>query len=324
MVALAWLPSRVAAGAEWKALESSGQFAAPPGAPYVAEEVVVEGAGYSLAGTLTLPRGARRRLPAVLMITGSAPQDRDNTTSGSDYRPFREIADTLARHGIATLRLDDRGVGASTGTLEGVNTAGRTVDAAIALAFLRARPDIDVSRLAILGHSEGALIATMIAAEDRALRGLVLMSSPAETGREMMSRRYRDGAASEPLISQSTRDSLHALAMKSWDERLATDGWAAFFSAYDPLTAARKVRTPVLLLQGGADEVLAAGDADRLAAAFRSAGDKDVKVVRFDGLMHSMLREDAFASDGSVARGGLELPANVLGAMVDWLRPHLR
>ena len=139
----------------------------------------------------------------------------------------------------------------------------------------------------------------------------------------MMARRYRDGAASDPGIPESMRDSLHALAMKAWDERLTTDGWAAFFSAYDPLSAARKVRTPVLLLQGGADEVLAQGDADRLAAAFRSAGDKDVRVLRFDGLMHSMLRSDAFATDGSVARGGLELPSNVLGAMVDWLRPHL-
>ena len=329
VLALAWIALAVCARSataapELKPLESAGQYAAPPGAPYIAEEIVVEGTGYALAGTLTRPRGARGRLPAVLLITGAAPQDRDNTAGGSDYRPFREIADALARHGIATLRLDDRGVGASTGSLRGITTAERATDASIALAFLRARHDIDGSRFALLGHSEGASIATMLAAEDRALRGLVLMSSPAETGRAMMSRQYRHRADTDSTIPDSMRDSAYVLAMESWDERVSSDAWTRFFSAYDPVAAARNVRTPVLLLQGGADENLGAEDADRLAAAFRAAGDKDVKVLMFEGLMHSMLRKDAFGPDGVVAKGGLELPAAVLGAVVDWLRPHLR
>jgi len=312
------------AAPELKTLESAGQYAAPPGAPYIAEEVVVSGIGYELAGTLTRTRGARGRMPAVLLITGTAPQDRDNTVGSSDYRPFREIADTLARQGIATLRLDDRGVGASTGSLEGLSTLDKATDASIALAFLRARDDIDGSRLAVLGHSEGALIATLVAGEDRRLRGLVLISSPAETGREMMSRQFRQRAMADTNIPENMRDSANVLAMEAWDQRAGADKWTGFFSAHDPLEAARKVRTPVLLIQGGADENLAATDADRLAAAFRGAGDKDVKVMKMDGLMHSLLRADAFGPDGAVVAGGLALPRDVLAAIVDWLKPHLR
>src|SRR5690606_25889236 len=93
-------------------------FSAPPGATYIAEEVRIKtAAGHTLAGTLTYPKINSRPVAAVVTITGSSPQDRDynNTDGNGNYRIFRQLADTLSRRGIAVLRMDDRGIGASTG-----------------------------------------------------------------------------------------------------------------------------------------------------------------------------------------------------------------
>jgi predicted acyl esterase len=105
---------------------SPPDYSAPPGAPYTAEEVTVNTPmGYTLAGTLTLPKGASREQPvgAIVTITGSGPEERDESIGIDGYRPFRQFADSLARRGIATLRMDDRGTGASKGTFKGATSA---------------------------------------------------------------------------------------------------------------------------------------------------------------------------------------------------------
>jgi uncharacterized protein len=119
-------------------------YSAPAGAPYTAEDVVVHTPmGHTLAGTLTRPR-TDAPVPAVVLITGSGSQDRDEAIPMvRGYRPFRDIADTLSRRGIAVLRLDDRGFGASTGDASTATSADYADDVRAALAWLRARDDID-------------------------------------------------------------------------------------------------------------------------------------------------------------------------------------
>jgi len=120
-----------------------------------------------LSGTLTRPRGTGARVPVVVTITGSGPQDRDGRLAGiNGYRPFRALADTLGRRGVAVLRFDERGVGGSTGTYAGATTQDFAADVRAALAWLRTRPDVDPRRLALLGHSEGGIVAPMVAATD--------------------------------------------------------------------------------------------------------------------------------------------------------------
>ena len=118
-------------------------YSAPADAPYIAEEVVVKTpAGHTLAGTLTLPKNASRRHPvsAIVTITGSGPQDRDENIGLPGFRPFRQIAESLARRGIAVLRMDDRGTGASGGTFKGSTSADFAEDARAGLAYLRSGP----------------------------------------------------------------------------------------------------------------------------------------------------------------------------------------
>jgi hypothetical protein len=135
-----------------------------PPFPYQAEEVEFENEvqGIVLAGTLTLPKGAGP-FPAAVLVTGSGPQDRDEMIF--EHRPFAVLADALTRSGVAVLRFDDRGVGGSTGNLAVATTADLAGDAAAAMDFLKSRAEIDPARIGLIGHSEGGLIAPMIASQ---------------------------------------------------------------------------------------------------------------------------------------------------------------
>ncbi|MGH9819065.1 MAG: alpha/beta hydrolase, partial [Pyrinomonadaceae bacterium] len=144
-------------------------YSAPPDAPYTAEEVLVKtSGGFALAGTLTLPKGASKAKPvgAIVTITGSGQENRDSEIGLVGYKPFRQIADSLARNGIATLRMDDRGMGDSGGIFKGSTSADFGEDARAGLAYLRTRPEIRADRLGVLGHSEGAVIAPMVAEKE--------------------------------------------------------------------------------------------------------------------------------------------------------------
>lgn len=132
--------------------------------PYRSQELTFPNktAGFDLAGTLTLPAG-KGPFPAVVLVTGSGPEDRNETVFG--HQPFLVLADYLTRRGFAVLRYDDRGVGQSKGTYKGATTADFTTDAQAALAYLRTRPDIRPRQVALMGHSEGGLIAWEAAAQ---------------------------------------------------------------------------------------------------------------------------------------------------------------
>ncbi len=315
--ALALPPSRLAP-------PPGDPYGPPPGAPYSAREVRLRApAGHVLAGTLTLPRGSGRPVPAVLLLSGSSPQDRDMSGDGSPYRPFREIADTLARLGIAALRLDDRGVGASTGDFAASTTADRADDARAALAFLRGRAEVDPARVALVGLSEGGSIAAMLAAEDARLRGIALLASPGDSGRAVARYQTRARVAADPAIAPAARDSAAAAQLRAWEARAATDPWIAFLLRHDPVATARRVRVPVLVVHGGRDRNVDPRDAGRLGAALRAAGNPDVTVRLFPDVSHALLRD----RDGSPGREmylhRVEVAPEVMGALAGWLATRL-
>jgi len=158
-------------------------YSAPADAPYTAEDVsVTTPMGHTLAGTLTLPKGASKSKPvgAIVTITGSGPEDRDENIGLPGFLPFRQIADALGRNGIAVLRMDDRGTGASGGTHKGATSADFAEDIRAGLAYLRTRPEIRADRLGVLGHSEGAIIAPMVAEKEPTLRAMVLLAGIAD------------------------------------------------------------------------------------------------------------------------------------------------
>jgi len=161
---------------------AAGAVPAPP-PPYKEEEVTITSGAVTLAGTLTLP-ASRAPSPAVVMITGSGPQNRDEEIFG--FKIFRVIADHLTRHGIAVLRVDDRGVGGSSGSTSQSTTADFADDTLAGVKYLQARPEIDKTRVGLMGHSEGGLVAPMLAARSADIAFIILMSGPGLTGEQIM------------------------------------------------------------------------------------------------------------------------------------------
>lgn len=159
--------------------------------PYTEEEVVVinQAAGVSLAGTLTLPAGLGPH-PAVVLITGSGPQDRDESLAG--HRPFLVLADHLTRQGIAVLRCDDRGTGKSTGDFSRAIDSDFVVDALAEVAFLRTRKEIDPRRIGLVGHSEGGIVAPRAAAQSDDVAFIVLLAGVGLPMEEITLQQARD------------------------------------------------------------------------------------------------------------------------------------
>jgi uncharacterized protein len=301
-------------------------YSAPPGAPYVAEEVSVSTAeGHTLAGTLTRPTG-RARVPAVVMISGSGPQERDQAIPMvRGYRPFREIADTLSRRGIAVLRLDDRGTGASTGDFAAATSADFAEDVRAALRYLSARPDIESRRLGLVGHSEGGLIAPMVAADDPSLAAIVLIAGPARTGREVIAYQMREAVDRMPGLTAAQRDSAQAASLAQLEAHAVEQPWMRFFLEHDPRPVARRVvRVPVLILQGETDRQVTADQAELLGAAFRAAGNRDVTVRLFPDVNHLLLRDPDGGPAGYMTLEDPSVVPEVRGALADWLSRMLR
>ena len=152
---------------------------------YNAEEVTFNNTkdNISLAGTLTYPKTGSK-FPVVILITGSGPQDRNEEIFA--HKSFAVIADDLTKKGIAVLRYDDRGVGKSTGDFSNSSTEDFANDVRSAIEFLKTRPEIDQKNLGLIGHSEGGMIAPMVAANNAAVKFIVLMAGPGTPIDELM------------------------------------------------------------------------------------------------------------------------------------------
>ncbi len=303
-------------------------YSAPADAPYTAEEVSVKTpASHTLAGTLTLPKGASRTKPvgAIVTITGSGPQDRDENIGLDGYRPFRQIADSLGRHGIAVLRMDDRGTGASGGTFKGATSADFAEDVRAGLAYLRIRPEIRVDRLGVLGHSEGALIAPMVADKEPALRAIVLLAGIAQPGRTALYFQLKNQIDHNTKLTTEARNSQIAEIDKRIDAMMAADPWMKFFLTYDPATTMRRVKTPVLILTGAHDQQAVPEQVPLIAAAFKEGGNKDVTARVLPDLNHLFVQDtDGFPGNYTKLPPPVMIRADVLETITDWLAQRLR
>jgi pimeloyl-ACP methyl ester carboxylesterase len=152
---------------------------------YKSEDVEYDNADKTvhLAGTLTYPSSGSN-FPAAILISGSGQQDRDESIMG--YKPFAVIADRLTKLGFAVLRVDDRGMGKSTGEVEKASSADFAKDVITSLEYLKGRKEIDKNKLGLIGHSEGGLIASVVAAERKDINFVILLAGPGINGAELL------------------------------------------------------------------------------------------------------------------------------------------
>jgi hypothetical protein len=307
-------------------------YTAPPGANYTAEEVrvpviPVASDTFSLGCTLTLPKAGARPLPAIVTITGSGSQSRDEDLWPvmTGYALFRQVAERVAKEGISTLRCDDRGKDASGGDASKATTADFAGDTKAQVAWLRTRKEIDPNRIGLVGHSEGGIIAPLVGAYDARLKALVLMAGTAKSGDKVLIDQARYPIQSDPSLSTADKASRMAAADSAVRaDSISPGAWYQWFYHYDPLPMAARVKQPTLILQGALDRQVTAGQADTLGGAIRGNGNKDVTVRVFPGLNHLFLpsKKDGAPSEYTSMKE-VTVPANVIDAIAGWLRTRL-
>ncbi len=330
-----------------------------PPFPYDVEKVAIENGeaeGVWLAGTLTLPKGASH-VPAVLLISGSGPQDRDELLF--EHRPFAVLADYLTRQGYAVLRCDDRGVGESTGDFSTATSVDFASDVRAMLRFLRKDPRIDSRLLGLCGHSEGGLIAPMVAAEDHDIGFLILLAGTGVNGREILqsqSRLILEASGIDPVTLEKQSKMQKAMidlalqsgehsneeflesARQAMDLVLGDQGsesdrtqweagalqlrtpWFQFFLAYEPKSALEKVTCPVLILNGAKDlQVDPQLNVPAIEGALAKGGNRRFTSIILDDLNH-LFQRCKTGSVGEYAEIEETFNPAALEAIGDWLK----
>ena len=319
-----------------------------PPFPYQAEDVTYENAkgGIELAATLTIPEG-EGPFPAVVLVSGSGSQDRDETIMG--HKPFWVIADYFSRRGIAVLRYDDRGVGGSTGDPTTSTIADHVYDAMAGFDYLRTRAEIDKKRIGIVGHSEGGSIAPEIAAKRRKDVGFIVMMAgmgipgdqvlrgqvdrlleqkgmPKEAREAELKRRdeivaainAHEDAEKRKAAVEALYEARGALndATKLERQTFLTP-YFVHFLGYDPRRALRKVKCPVLALNGELDiQVLPDANLPAIEKALKK--NRAARVERLPGLNH-LFQPAKTGSVDEYETIPITVDEGVLKLMAEWI-----
>lgn len=243
-----------------------------PPYPYTTEEIefVNDEANATLSGTITYPVGyiQGKKVPVVVMVTGSGPQNRDSEIY--EHKPFLIIADYLARNGYATLRYDDRCVGKSTGRFQAETTKEVAKDAALAVKYLRDTKKF--SKIGVLGHSEGGNVAFMLGA-DKLIDFAITMAGVGVQGDECL---YQQGIA---IAKQSGQE--YQLTKEQLREYLigTMSPWYEFFLDYDPASDISKTTCPVLVMNGEKDlQVIASSNVEAIKGNLPKNKKSQVKI----------------------------------------------
>jgi pimeloyl-ACP methyl ester carboxylesterase len=296
---------------------------------YISEEVTYQNlkADITLAGTLTMPKSGGP-FTTILLITGSGQQNRDGEVF--NHRPFLILADFLTSHGFAILRVDDRGIGGSTGKFSDATTLDFAGDVRAGVKFLKSRKEINLHRIGLLGHSEGGLIAPIVASNSDDIAFIVLLAGPGVTGAEQLylqntniarfdgkeersielsnklselvfniikEEKNNNTAEKKILVTASkyinglNEEEKNLLGVKPEDmlpqvKRMLSP-WMRFYLFYDPVMALRKVKCPILALNGSEDLIVAPKEnLSSIEKALNKSITEKYTIKEFEGLNH--------------------------------------
>lgn len=328
--------------------------------PYVEQEVSYSNSPAAmLSGTLTLPQGPGP-FPAVLLITGSGPQNRDEEMHG--HKPFLVLSDYLTRRGIAVLRVDDRGVGKSMGIVATATSADLATDALAGVAYLKSRPEIRKDQIGLIGHSEGGMIAALAAEQSKDVAFIVMLAGTGVPGDQVMLeqssliarasgqtevaiagsrdlhrqmfaviREEPDQYRAQARLIEIVRESLEKLPeeerQRAGKQLLAqvhavNSPWMRYFLTHDPAESLRKVSCPVLALNGALDmQVLPKQNLPAIEAALKAGGNTDYTVREIPGLNH-MFQTAITGAPSEYALIEETISPVVLEMISDWIKAH--
>jgi len=301
------------------------------------EPVKIPGNGFVLAGTLSRPTTTtEKRLPAVVLVGGSGPTDRDEMMFGIPI--LGQIANALADAGFMALRYDKRGIGQSGGRAEAASLADFTEDVRAAVKWLSDRKDVDPKRIAVVGHSEGGAVALMAAAKDKRIAGVVVIGTNGGSGAELVL------AQQQHLLNRSTMTAeerqakvdlqkrIHEAVVtgKGWDQlpadvrRQVDNPEFQSILLNDPAKVIPDVRQPILIVQGELDTQVEPSNADKLEALARKRKNAPpVEVVKVPGVNHLLVPAKTGELDEYGTLAEKQVSALVTDAIITWLKKTL-
>ena len=318
----------------------------------VEKDVTFESDGLTLAGTLTLPAGADGPVPGVLFIAGSGPVDRDENVPGMKTDVFRQLAAALAKVGIGSLRYDKRGVGQSGGIFANASMEDLLADLRVALTSLEGTEGIDPQQVFLLGHSEGGILAPIIATGNTDLNGVVLLAAPAhsldwiirgqieqvnreaEKSEDQVQRalaqedqfldfvRNSNGDWSDYTFEQLVEAMPWLTDVKFIELKMLSLSWLRQHFHHDPIETIKNVTCPVLIIQGEKDYQVPPGEADLLSAALAGAGNTDVTIDKIPDLNH-LMRHHPEEPNLTYRHLGEPVDGRVTEEITTWITEHV-
>ncbi|MCP2605827.1 alpha/beta fold hydrolase [Candidatus Aminicenantes bacterium AC-335-O07] len=316
------------------------------------QEVIISSKEISLGATLTLPANRKRKIPGVLLVPGSGPQNRDETF-GILNATFRELALYLSKNGFAVLRYDKRGVGKSTGVFTESGLYDFAEDAENAYLYLRTLPEIDSSKIFLIGHSYGGKVATIVASQHQEIAGLILLACVASKEPDNLLRQHHFIANARGMdLSEKIKYfkeleewfvGVRENKYKNYEDYFSPEGlskrlkklmrinplppvWLRQAMEYDQLKTLAKIKTPILILSGDSDWLVPPSETKLLEKALQEAGHPNFIVRIFPKLDHRFTRVESmmesFKSMTSIKYIFERHPIDplVLKTILDWIK----
>jgi pimeloyl-ACP methyl ester carboxylesterase len=297
------------------------------------ESVRIAANGFNLAATVTRPPAPAAALPAVVLIGGSGPADRDGVVAGVPV--IGQVARALVDAGYLVVRYDKRGIGQSGGRPETATLHDYAEDARAVVNYLRKeRKDVDDDRIAVVGHSEGAWVALQLAANTDDVKAVVLVAAASGSGgalvleqqQHLLAQIKAPEAERQAKADLQTRINAAATGRGSWEgipedlRRQADIPWFASFLAFEPARVLKDTRQPILIEQGELDRQVAAHHADALAELARARRRKAaVDVVKVPGVNHLLVPATTGEVSEYGALGAAQVSPDVTGPIAEWL-----